>query len=281
MDDLALLKLIIDWGADEALLDAPIDRFSIPALQSNQTQNAPPRPSPSLSLVMSPTAALDVARSPGRPNTRPPAAVRAADLAASANTVDKLRAALAAFDGCGLRDTATNLVFADGNPLAELMLVGEGPGAEEDRAGKPFVGRSGQLLDKMFASIGITRDNCLITNLIPWRPPGNRTPTDTEVSLCLPFLQRHIALTRPRHLVLLGGLASQALLGSTIGIRRLRGRWHAASIPGLPEPVPALPMLHPAYLLRTPGAKRDTWADLLRLRRTLDAGNGRGSVLEK
>jgi DNA polymerase len=156
------------------------------------------------------------------------------------------------------------------------MLVGEGPGAEEDRAGKPFVGPSGQLLDRMLASIGLDRTKLLITNLIPWRPPGNRNPTDSEVLICLPFLLRHIALVRPRRLVLLGALATKAITGNATGIRRMRGKWLDVAIPGLPAPVPALPMLHPAYLLRTPGAKRDAWADLVLLRRTLDAGDAAG-----
>ena len=197
--------------------------------------------------------------------------MRAQEIAAAARTLAELRAAMAAFDGCPLSATATNLVFADGNPEAGLMLVGEGPGAEEDRAGKPFVGPSGQLLDRMLASIGLDRTKLLITNLIPWRPPGNRNPTDNEVLTCLPFLLRHIALVRPRRLVLLGALATRALTGSATGITRMRGRWVDVAIPGLAEKVPALPMLHPAYLLRTAGAKRLAWADLVQLRRMLDA----------
>ena len=197
--------------------------------------------------------------------------MRAQEVAAAARTLAELRAALAAFDGCKLAATATNLVFADGNPDAGLMLVGEGPGAEEDRAGKPFVGPSGRLLDRMLASIGLDRSGYLITNLIPWRPPGNRNPTDSEVLTCLPFLLRHIALVRPRRLVLLGLLATRALTGSAAGITRMRGHWVEVTIPGLPAPLPALPMLHPAYLLRTAGAKRQAWADLILLRRTLDA----------
>ncbi len=191
-------------------------------------------------------------------------------MADAATTLDELRAALAAFDGCPLAATATNLVFSDGNPDSGLMLIGEGPGAEEDRAGRPFVGLSGQFLDRMLASIGLDRTALLITNLIPWRPPGNRNPTDAEVLTCLPFLLRHIALVRPRRLVLLGALATKAVLGETTGIRRLRGKWTQATIPGLDQRIPALPMLHPAYLLRTPSAKREAWADMLLLRRTID-----------
>jgi DNA polymerase len=263
---LAALRLQMEWGADEALADSPLDRLtvsvSVPAPPAHMLTPAAPEVGAS-----APTRPTPVPRSPAQPLPGP--AARAADIAAAADTRDALRAALDAFD-IPLRATATNLVFADGNPDSGLMLVGEAPGAEEDRAGRPFVGASGQFLDRMLASIGLTRDNYLITNLIPWRPPGNRNPTDTEVLACLPFLLRHIALVRPRHLVLLGALASRAVTGADGGIRKLRGRWVDVSIPGLEKPVPALPMLHPAYLLRTPGAKRDTWADLIALRRALD-----------
>ena len=160
------------------------------------------------------------------------------------------------------------------------MLIGEGPGAEEDRAGKPFVGPSGQFLDRMLASIGLDRSQFLITNVIPWRPPGNRNPTDAEILLCLPFLLRHIALVQPRRLVLLGAIAAQSVTKSNTGIRKLRGRWVEVTIPGLDQPIPAMPMLHPAYLLRTPGAKRDAWEDLRLLRRTLDADAARATAVK-
>jgi DNA polymerase len=197
-------------------------------------------------------------------------AERARDIAAACSTLEDLRAALATFDGCPLSATATNLVFNDGNPETELMLIGEGPGADEDRAGKPFVGKSGQLLDRMLASIGLDRTKCLITNVVFWRPPGNRTPTDAEVQACLPFLYRQIALVRPKRLLLVGGLSAKVLTGNPAGILRSRGKWVQVQVPGLEAPLPALPTLHPAYLLRTPGAKREAWADLVLLRRTLD-----------
>jgi len=261
MDALTALRLQIEWGADEALEEVPVDRFAaIAAARAAQAPSAPrllpPRPS--------------AAPTPSGPAPLP--VLRAQQVAGAARTLAELRTALAGFDGCPLAATATNLVFADGNPDAGLMLVGEGPGAEEDRVGKPFVGPSGQLLDRMLASIGLDRTRLLITNLIPWRPPGNRNPTDNEVLTCLPFLLRHIALVAPRRLVLLGALATRAVTGSTTGIRRMRGRWIEVTIPGLPAAVPALPMLHPAYLLRTAGAKRDAWADLIQLRRSLDSG---------
>ena len=272
MDMLAALRLQIEWGADEALADAPVDRLAGPAAAPSPPARPPVAPAPPVaSRRIAPMVAPAVAPlARGRPPP-PPQAARAREIAGAARSIAELRAALAAFDGCALATTATNLVFADGNPDSGLMLVGEGPGAEEDRAGKPFVGPSGQLLDRMLASIGLDRSRCLITNLIPWRPPGNRNPTDSEVLICLPFLLRHIALVRPRRLVLLRALATRAILGGNAGIRRLRGRWVQASIPGIDQPVAALPMLHPAYLLRTPGAKRDAWADLVLLRRTLDS----------
>ncbi|WP_200306136.1 uracil-DNA glycosylase, partial [Paracraurococcus ruber] len=190
-------------------------------------------------------------------------------VAARADSLPALRDAMAAFDGSPLRETATNLVFADGVAESGLMLIGEAPGGDEDRLGKPFVGVSGQLLDRMLASIGLHRErDFYITNILPFRPPGNRTPTDAEVALFLPFLLRHIELARPRQLVLLGGSAAKGLLRSKEGITRLRGRWHQVTI-NEDQSLPALATLHPAYLLRNPAAKRDAWVDLLLLRRSL------------
>lgn len=276
MDDLAALRWQVEIGADEAIALAPVDRLARAAApraaQPAAEPASAPVPVPEMA-ASAPTPASPAAPSAPRPvaATMPvaPAARRAAEIAAAATTREALRAALAAFDGCALAATATNLVFADGNPDSGLMLVGEGPGAEEDRAGLPFVGPSGKLLDRMLASIGLDRTRFLITNLIPWRPPGNRNPTDAEVAICLPFLMRHIALVRPRRLVLLGAAATQAVIGSKSGIRSVRGSWQNVAIIGLENPVPALPMLHPAYLLRSPGAKREAWADLILLRRAL------------
>ena len=183
---------------------------------------------------------------------------------------------MATFTGCALRDTATQLVFADGAPDARLMVIGEAPGGEEDRAGKPFVGPAGQLLDRMLGSIGLDRRTVRIANVIPWRPPGNRTPTDAEIALCLPFLHRQIALIRPRGLLLLGAVAAKALLESPErdqGIGRLRGTWRKVSIAGLDSPLPALPTFHPAYLLRMPAAKAQAWRDLLALREWLESAD--------
>ena len=259
MDDFAALRLQLEWGADEALDDLPIDRMvaRIVAQAASVAENPAPV------AAFRPTAPL-AAAPPQAPQARAQDAAR---------TLDELRAAMAGFDGCALAATATQLVFSDGNPESGLMFIGEAPGAEEDRMGKPFVGPSGMFLDRMLASIGLDRTQLLITNLVPWRPPGNRNPTDSEVALCLPFLLRHIALVKPQRIVLMGGMAAQSVLGVKTGITRLRGRWNTISIPGLDKPIPALPMLHPAYLLRSPGAKRDAWRDLLALRRHLESAD--------
>lgn len=262
---LAALALQLDWGAEEALEAAPPDRAPPRAAAPVPLPDRPmDRPAPDRPAARIPPAA------PAAPTT--PAATRAAAAAAAATDLAALREAVAAFDGSALRETATNLVFADGSPDSRLMLIGEAPGAEEDRLGRPFVGQSGRLLDRMLASVGLRREEggFYITNILPWRPPGNRTPTDAEIALFLPFVLRHIALARPRHVVLLGGVSAKALLRAKEGITRLRGRWHQVAVEGLGT-VPALATLHPAYLLRTPAAKRDAWADLLMLRRTLDA----------
>jgi uracil-DNA glycosylase len=257
---LAALRLQLDWGVDEALAELPRDRLA-----------APPRPaaSPAGATAGSPATLPAVAAPIPLARPVPPALARAEALAAAAESLDALRAAMAGFDGSLLRETATQLVFADGVATSGLMFVGEAPGADEDRQGRPFVGVSGQLLDRMLATIGLDRGrNVYITNIVPFRPPGNRTPTDAEIALFLPFIRRHIALIRPRHLVLLGGTAAKALLGARDGITRLRGRWHQITIEEKLS-LPALATWHPAYLLRNPAAKRDSWQDLLALQRKI------------
>jgi DNA polymerase len=204
--------------------------------------------------------------------------------AAACATLPELAAALAAFDGlAALKAGAMRCVFADGNPAARVMIVGEAPGQEEDRAGRPFVGRSGQLLDRMLACIGLDRRAAereravYITNVLPWRPVGNRTPAADEVAMLKPFLHRHIRLADPDILVPMGGSAVTALLGGEGGITKRRGQW-AAVIGVADRPIPALPMLHPAYLLRNPSAKRQAWRDLLALRAVLDGEPPAGGV---
>jgi DNA polymerase len=200
----------------------------------------------------------------------PEAAATARELAAAATTLDDLKAAIAGFDGISLKATATNLVFADGNPQARLMLIGEAPGGEEDRQGLPFVGPAGQLLDRMLAAIGRDRTDSYITNIVNWRPPGNRKPSPAEMSLCHPFIERHIALVNPAVLVFLGDTAAKTLTGRTEGITRLRGKWFDWTNPATGAVIPAMPTFHPAYLLRSPAQKREAWQDLLAIRRRLE-----------
>jgi DNA polymerase len=259
IDPAELLRWYVDAGVDEAIGDVPMDRFAAPA--------AAPKPEP--------LAQAQVAR-PVMPIAAPPVAApsaagaTAAHLAAAAASVAELKAAVESYDGCGLKQFASRTVFADGNPQSRLMLIGEAPGEEEDRQGKPFVGVSGKLLDRMLASIGHRRDNAYITNCVFWRPPGNRKPTAEEVALCLPFVERHVALVAPAVLLFVGGLAASTLLANPTGITRLRGRWFTFAAPGLPRPIPAMAMFHPAYLLRTPQQKRLAWRDLLEVKKKLE-----------
>ena len=240
--------------------------------QTGLAEAAPPPPSssqvpPSPAGTGSPAADSETGFE-GAANGDVSAAVH---LVRAAETVDELRTALESFEGCGLKKTATNLVFTDGNPEAPILFVGEGPGAEEDRQGLPFVGPSGKLLDKMLASIGLDRTGVLISNTVFWRPPGNRTPTPQEMAVCMPFVERLIELVDPKILVPLGGPAAKSLLAQTAGVGRLRGQWFSYSTPRLPRPIEATPLYHPAYLLRSPGQKRNTWRDLLEIKRKLEA----------
>jgi DNA polymerase len=255
MELLEALRLQYEWGADEALLDAPQDRRAASPPVAPIIQPPAPRP------AAKPAPAL------------PAGPAEAAALAASCQSLEELKAALTGFTGCALRDTATQLVFADGADNAPLIIIGEAPGAEEDRAGRPFVGAAGQLLDRMLASIGLNRGNTRIINTVPWRPPGNRTPSDAEIAICLPFLHRQIALIRPRGLLTLGAVATKALLpeAGAAGIRRLRGTWREANITDMDSALPCLPSYHPAYLLRTAMAKSESWQDLLQLRQWLES----------
>lgn len=295
-DALEILRWSVEAGADEAIGDAPIDRYraaSEPAPHPPATPKAPPA-APGRPLAPRPAARRPVPpppeygnpaeaapadrRPPSAPSLAPAAALHAdaRNLAARATSLDDLRAAVAGFEGCPLKATAMNLVFGDGNPGARLMLIGEAPGADEDRQGKPFVGVSGKLLDRMLAAIGIDRTTAYITNVLPWRPPGNRPPTSDEIASCLPFVERHIELVDPAILVLVGAIAAKSLLGRSEGITRLRGRWFDYSSIGLAHPIPAIATFHPAYLLRSPGQKRLAWHDLLAIRARLDeAGSAR------
>jgi len=294
MDALTLLRLHIEWGADEALDDAPVDRLRPGGMAAGSAEGAGqklPLPlreggggrghtapesrgaAPSHQLPPAPSHQLPPARGGGAsvltpaPTTSP--ALHAASVAGQAQTLEDLRAALTAFDGCALRDTAANLVFAAGDPNASLLLIGDPPGDAEDRSGTPFAGPDGALLDRMLSSIGLTRASLLLTPLIPWRPPGGRPPSPAEITVCLPFLHRLIVLAAPSRLLVAGTLAARSLLGSPR--RRTGPAWAEIAVPGLPTPIPALIMPSPTMVARTAGARREAWTALRLLRRTLDA----------
>jgi uracil-DNA glycosylase len=242
----ALLRWYAEMGVDTVTGHVPTGRLNAPAPETVAPQARPAAAAP-------PEAAPIAAPSPG--------AERATNIAANCKSLDELRAAMDAFDGCALKQGASQTVFADGTPGSDIMLIGEAPGREEDRQGKPFVGRSGQLLDRMLAALGLTRDQVYIANILPWRPPLNRKPDLGEIEMCLPFLLRHIELAAPKVIIALGGTAAQHLLGESRGIMALRGKWHELRAGKLNLPV--MPTLHPAYLLRTPAQKRQAWNDFL------------------
>jgi uracil-DNA glycosylase len=264
----SLLAFWADGGVDAMLLDTPVDRIAAGRVP-------PPRPAPVPTAPPSGPARRRLAS----PEPDVAAAVETARrLAGACETLEALSEAIAGFDGCPLRfeGAATQAVVWRGDPDAPVLVVGEGPGADEDRQGQPFVGRSGQLLDRMFAAAGLS-GRVLITNTVFWRPPGNRDPTPAEQAVCAPFLERIIALTRPRVLLLIGGPSAKSMLKRDEGIMKLRGRWAEWRSEDGASVVPALPTLHPAFLLRNPIAKRDAWRDLLTLTARLeDPGASRG-----
>ncbi len=263
--DLDALRWQIAMGADEALGEGP----SALSLVSNRAVTPPlaqtsaaPRPSILAQLETVPVA--------------PPVAKLARPVAPSVDLakitrLEDLRAALEHIHTLGIKDTAMNLVFGEGALQPPVMLIGEAPGEEEDRTGRPFVGRAGQLLEKMLAAIGYTREQLYISNVLPWRPPGNRTPKAEEVATCLPYLMRHIELVQPKFLLLLGASSAKAVLGKDESVSRLRGHWHSYHSAGLPDSIPALVSYHPAYLLRTPAQKRESWRDLRLLKNKIDS----------
>lgn len=253
MDDvLALLRLQVEWGADEAIDEDPVDR-----LRQSAPRPVEARPVPAVAPVP-----------PEAPRGTP--AERALAAAGAAGSLDELRAAMAAFDGCALRDTASHTVLPEGDPASPVLLIGDPPGREEDRTGHPFAGSDGQLLDKMLASIGLARAELMLTPLVPWRPPGGRPVNPNELALCIPFLNRLIGLIKPRYLVLIGATACRAILPASAVKRRIAPEWVEIRIAGLHTTIPALPLPGLAELTKTPGLKRDAWAGLRRLRRALD-----------
>lgn len=258
--ELAILEWYLEQGVTEVLEEAPLDRFAL----------LPEKISPVVTSIAAPQQALGV---PEMPLGTAEAAKEALRLAQGANTLAELEAAIRSFDGLSIRKTATNLVFSDGNPQAKIMVIGEAPGGDEDLQGKPFVGVSGQLMDRMFAAIGLSRksedpDTSLyISNILNWRPPGNRTPSPAEMEISLPFIERHIALVKPQLLIFMGGVPTKTLLNTGDGITKLRGKWKTyaplTEIGG--QEIPCLPTFHPSFLLRTPIQKKLAWADMLLL----------------
>ena len=242
----------VDAGINEVLLENPVNRLTADIPASTKT------PEVSKPVKDKEAKSSDISRLDNSVN-----------MLNKINSLDELRLALSEYEGCSLKNTATNLVFSDGNENARVMLVGEAPGADEDRQGKPFVGVSGQLLDKMLFSIGLDRSSVYISNIIPWRPPGNRQPTPKEIDLCLPFIKRHIQLINPLVLVPVGGTAAKSLLDKKEGIMRLRGRWFEYAVDASHMIIPALPIFHPAFLLRSPAQKSNTWRDLIQIKRKL------------
>jgi DNA polymerase len=295
----AELMALLDWyreaGVDEAAGETAVDwlargnaapgnDFAAPSSPAGPAAPQPPReaspgrPAPVQPAHRAPTQASGSAAAPRLPPAQPrpfaatplDAAVMSARTAArQAATLDDLAATLAAFDGCALKATAKNLCFYRGAPQARVMLIGEAPGRDEDLEGKPFVGRAGQLLDKMLASIGLEESQVHITNIVYWRPPGNRTPTPQEAQVCRPFLERQVELVAPELIVLLGGAAAKHVLDVAEGIMRIRGKWRDIEIGTARSRVIAT--LHPAYLLRTPAGKRLAWRDLQAIRAELDS----------
>jgi uracil-DNA glycosylase len=278
----ALLQWYIAAGVDEVIELEPQNRFESPPTRPPKTkqsatdggaQTQHPNTEHRAKTATKPAAHnftppnLSATR-----NAVPQAGLSAPDtreLAAACADMAELRDVISAFNGCALKRTATNTVIGNGDEAAALMVVGEAPGAEEDRQGVPFVGPAGKLLERMLAAIRLKRSEVYITNILPWRPPGNRSPTVEEISLCQPFVERQIALVQPKVLVLVGGISAKALLGKRKGITRLRGKWRDITISGLAEPIPTMATFHPAYLLRQPAAKREVWRDLLAIQKKL------------
>jgi uracil-DNA glycosylase family 4 len=263
----AAIEWLVEMGANEIIGSEPVNRLVLPP--SSATAPEPPR-SAAPGIVRPSTIIAQYGNGAAMQSS---GANDSTAMAAECSTLAEIEQALMRFDACPLKKTATNLCFADGNPEAQVMLIGEAPGRDEDIQGKPFVGRSGQLLDRMLAAIGLSRhgrtpeESVYISNVIFWRPPGNRTPPDQETLMCLPFVRRAIEIKRPRFLVCLGATPTQRLIGKSEGILKLRGRWFDFSSGG--DTIPLLATLHPAYLLRQPAQKRLAWRDFLSLKQKL------------
>lgn len=269
-ESLSLLRWLVEAGADEAIMDSPVDHFAAKAPLASPLEGEAGAKRLVEGAVKTTASPLPEARKCASTLPQGAGGISAArEIAASCKTLAELKAALESFDGCELKRLAKHTVFADGNPAARIMLIGEAPGRDEDEQGLPFVGRAGKLLDKMLAAIGLDRTKVYITNVLNWRPPQNRDPSPEEAATCLPFLQRHIELVSPQILILLGAVAVRHVLGLTDGIMRLRGRWEMYQ--GGTSAIPVMLTLHPAYLLRQPSAKRLAWRDLLAVAEKMEA----------
>lgn len=257
LDPINMLKWYVECGVDETISDQPINWFD----EANNIQI----------IQQVKTVSLPAEKPPSRPSATSPLASQkeliadAEKAAAQCSTLEELNAAILAFEGCSLKKTASNTVFSDGNADSDIMLIGEAPGAEEDKTGRPFIGQAGQLLDRMFGAIDMKREtDFYITNVLPWRPPGNRKPTDAECDLCLPFLKRHIELFKPKMIILIGGTSASSVLNVETGISKLRGKWKEY------ESIPLMPIFHPAYLIKQPHYKKQTWHDLLIIKERIE-----------
>lgn len=273
MNQRQLMQWYLEAGVDETVGNVPVSRLTDPAATLAALKASVSEP---LANMNKSESSMSGASAPKKhvnttPAVPPSAAItKARALANHAATLEELKAAVASFDGCLLKKTATNTVFSDGNPDTHIMVIGEAPGAQEDAQGIPFCGPSGQLLDKVFASIGLDRTIFYITNTVFWRPPGNRQPSKEELAICQPFVQKHIALIQPKLLVLAGGVAASTLLGGNVGISRLRGKFHEYSNEYLQAPIPTAVIFHPSYLMRQPGQKRLAWHDMLMIKAFLE-----------
>jgi DNA polymerase len=258
------LRWHIEMDIDDVIEDQPINHYArATPLPTTSSSTLPTSPPPAAQPISSAT--------PSKQPLAPAEGARdAIAIARDANSIEELRGRLEAFAGCALKFTATNTVFADGNPESDIMFIGEAPGVDEDRQGLPFVGASGQLLNRILSALGQERSSVYISNILFWRPPGNRSPTAAETAACLPFVQRHIELAQPKLLVFLGGSSSKVMLSRTEGIMRLRGKWFEYQSAGLDAPIPAMPTFHPAFLLRQPAQKRETWRDFLAIQEKLE-----------
>jgi DNA polymerase len=266
MSPLDALRWHMEMGIDEVVDERPVDRYATTQRSHAATIPTSQTIQPAQGITKAaPRRASGQALAPGE------GARDAISIAAGAQTIGELLERLRGFEGCALKFTATNTVFADGDPASDLMLIGEAPGVDEDRQGLPFVGASGQLLNRMLSALGRERDTVYITNTLFWRPPGNRSPTDAETAACLPFVQRHIELAKPKVLVFLGGNSAKTMLSRKEGIMRLRGKWFDYSSDGLNAPIPAMPTFHPAFLLLQSAQKREAWRDFLAIQEKLDS----------